>query len=247
MSSSVTRAVRILELLAHNDKPMSLTKIAGALAIPKSTAYTILRDLTAESFVTMTAQSAYTVGLKAFEVGSAHLRASGVVGVVAPELVRLTRTLNVTSHYAILDGVDAVYLCKEDPPGLGVQLASSVGARLPSHVTAVGKTCLAWLPDQEVAGRVDLKVRGVNGERISLKQLKSELATIREQGFATDDAQASVGIQCVAAPVFDLAGYKGAIGVSFLRGTVESIAAVAAQVRAASERTSTLLGGSHPE
>ena len=247
MTSSVTRAVRILEFLAHNDKPMSLTKIAGSLAIPKSTAYTILRDLAAESFVTLTAPSAYSVGLKAFEVGSAHVRASGVVGVVAPELVRLTRTLNVTSHYAILDGTDAVYLCKEDPPGLGVQLASSVGARLPSHVTAVGKTCLAWLADPAVAGHVDLKIRGVNGERATLKQVKTELAMIREQGFATDDAQASVGIQCVAAPVFDLSGFKGAIGVSFLRGTIESIETVAAQVRAATERTSALLGGSHPE
>jgi len=246
VSSSVTRAARILVLLAHSDEPMSLTKVAVSLGIPKSTAYTILRDLTAESFVTLTAPSSYTIGLKAFEVGSAHLRASGVAGVIAPELVRLTRDLNVTSHFAILDGADAVYLCKEDPPGLGVQLASSVGARLPSHVTAVGKICLAWLPQDELPRHVDLKVRGVDGDRLTLKELRGELALVREQGFATDDAQASVGIQCVAAPVFDLVGYKGAIGVSFLRGSVDSLDAVATQVRAAGERTSTLLGGRHP-
>ncbi|MFI9605025.1 IclR family transcriptional regulator C-terminal domain-containing protein [Streptomyces sp. NPDC052043] len=88
------------------------------------------------------------IGLKAFEVGSAHLRRVGVTGIVAPELSRLTRALGVTSHYAILDHTDAVYLCKQDPPGLGIRLASSVGARLPSHLTAVGKACLAWLAEE---------------------------------------------------------------------------------------------------
>ena len=246
MSSSVTRAVHILELLAHSDKPMSLTKVATALDIPKSTAYTILRDLAAESFVSLAAPSAYTIGLKAFEIGSAHLRASGVVGVVAPELVRLTRSLNVTSHYAVLDGTDAVYLCKEDPPGLGVQLASSIGARLPSHLTAVGKACLAWIPDEQLPDHVELRLRGVDGERITLKQLRIELAVIRQQGFATDNAQASIGIQCVAGPVFDLSGFTGAIGVSFLTGSVASIETTAAQVREATARTSQFLGAGHP-
>lgn len=245
MSSSVTRAVHILELLAHSDKPLSLTQVASSLGIPKSTAYTILRDLTAEAIVSLAAPSTYTIGLKAFEIGSAHLRSRGVIGVVAPELVRLTRSLNVTSHYAILDRTDAVYLCKEDPPGLGVQLASSVGARLPSHITAVGKACLAWLPEAELVDHVELKVRGVDGERVTLKHLRTELSVIRQQGFATDDAQASIGIQCVAAPVFDLSGLTGAIGVSFLRGSVESIESTASLVRAATARTSQVLGGGH--
>ena len=145
MSTSVVRAARILDRLAHSQTPMTLAEIASELDIPKSTAYTILRDLASESFVTVSSPAAYSIGLKAFEVGSAHLRASGTAGAVAPELARLTRALNITSHYAVLDGTEVLYLCKEDPPTLGIQLASAIGARLPSHLTAVGKACLAWL------------------------------------------------------------------------------------------------------
>src|SRR3954463_7003456 len=130
--------MRILDLIAHSEKPMTLSRIAEALDIPKSTAHGILRELSKESFVELVEPAAYAVGLKAFEVGAAHLRRTSVVGFVAPELVRLTGILTMTSHYAIIDGTDVVYLCKEDPPGLGVQLASSIGARLPSHLTAVG-------------------------------------------------------------------------------------------------------------
>ena len=223
MSTSVVRAARILDRLAHSRTPMTLAEIASELDIPKSTAYTILRDLASESFVTVSSPPAYSIGLRAFEVGSAHLRASGTAGAVAPELARLTRALNITSHYAVLDGTEVLYLCKEDPPTLGIQLASAIGARLPSHLTAVGKACLAWLEADCLPGHVELATRGADGQTISLPALTAELAQIRVQGFATDDAAAAAGIQGVAAPVFGLTGLKGAIGVSLLRGSAASL------------------------
>ncbi|MEV4254739.1 IclR family transcriptional regulator [Spirillospora sp. NPDC049652] len=237
MSTSVVRAMRILDLLAHSDEALTLTEIADRLGIPKSTAHGILRDLVAESFVAPSKPAAYGIGLKAFEVGSAHLRRVGVAGVVAPELARLTRALGVTSHYAILDRTDAVYLCKEDPPGLGVRLASSVGARLPSHLTAVGKACLAWLEPQARAEHV------ADRPREEVEGLDAELAEIRARGHATDDGRVATGITCVAAPVFDPAGCRGAVGVSYLPGPASDVEAIAGEVRAAAARTSALLGG----
>ncbi|HEY6310525.1 MAG TPA: IclR family transcriptional regulator [Streptosporangiaceae bacterium] len=244
MSTSVVRAARILDRLAQSQTPMTLAEIAGELDIPKSTAYTILRDLASESFVTVSSPPAYSIGLKAFEVGSAHLRASGTAGAVAPELAHLTRALNITSHYAVLDGTEVLYLCKEDPPTLGIQLASAIGARLPSHLTAVGKACLAWLEPDYLPGHVELATRGADGQTICMPDLTAELAQIRVQGFATDDA--AVGIQCVAAPVFGLTGLKGAIGVSLLRGSAPSLDPVADDVKTAAARATIALGGTTP-
>jgi DNA-binding IclR family transcriptional regulator len=249
MSTSVVRAARILDRLAHSQTPMTLAEIASELDIPKSTAYTILRDLASESVVTVSSPPAYSIGLKAFEVGSAHLRASGTAGTagaVAPELARLTRTLNITSHYAVLDGIEVLYLCKEDPSTLGIQLASAIGARLPSHLTAVGKACLAWLEADCLPGHVELATRGADGQTISLPDLTAELAQIRVQGFATDDGTAAAGIQCVAAPVFGLTGLKGAIGVSLLRGSALSLDPVADDAKTAAARATIALGGTTP-
>src|SRR5271166_2690137 len=237
MSTSVVRAARILDRLAHSQTPMTLAEIASELDIPKSTAYTILRDLASESFVTVFSPPAYSIGLKAFEVGSAHLRASGTAGAVAPELALLTRALNVTSHYAVLDRTEVLYLCKEDPPTLGIQLASAIGARLPSHLTAVGKACLAWLEADWLPGHVELATRGADGQTISLADLTAELAQIRVQGFATDDG---------AAAVFGLTGLKGAIGVSLLRGSAPSLDPVADDVKTAAARATIALGGITP-
>lgn len=236
-TTSVVRAVRILELLAHSEKPMGLSKIGAALDIPKSTAHSILRDLVSESFVEVSETIAYSIGIRAFEIGSAHLRTVGTVGLVASELGRLTSALGVTSHYAVLDQADVVYLCKQEPSGLGIQLASSIGARLPSHVTAVGKSALAWLDPQQITPHIDLS------DGITRADLDAELEQVRQRGYSTDDGASAAGIQCVAAPVFDVTGPKGSIGTSFLMGANQSLDIIISEVQDAAARASARLGG----
>ncbi|MFI8786441.1 IclR family transcriptional regulator [Streptomyces sp. NPDC055105] len=236
-STSVTRALRILTLVAHADKPVTLKQIAEDLEIPKSTAHGILRDLTQERFIDACEPVGYTVGLKAFEVGAAHLRIAGVSGVISSELVDLSRTLDLTAHYAVLDGTEAVYLYKQDPVNAGIQLASSVGARLPSHLTAVGKCCLAWLRSEDVPEHVHTTRAEDPG------RLREELLRVREHGHATDDGQVASGVQCIAAPVFDPAGPRGAVGISFLKGGFPDLNTATEAVRRSAARLTAKLGG----
>lgn len=170
------------------------------------------------------------------------MRHGNMTSVVAPQLVQVTRALEMTSHYAVLDGPDAVYLCKEDPPWVGVQLASALGARLPALITAVGKACLAWLSPGELAGHA----RAADGSKLNDKELaeiQRELEDIRTSGYSADNGATARGIQCIAAPVFDVDGIRGSIGVSYLRDDdLDGDTIIAAVVDAAS-RTTNLLGG----
>lgn len=237
MSTSVLRALKILELLSVSDKPLPLTRIAEQLDIPKSTTHAILRALASREFLEVTEHASYSIGLRAFEVGAAHLRSNDAVDIVIPQLAEITKTLGITSHYAILDGSDAVYLCKQDPPGLGIRLASSVGARLPAHVTAVGKAALAWLPGDELAAHfpagTDL---GQDG------RIPAELAEVRERGYSFDDGETASGVRCLAAPVFSPSGPPAAIGVSYMLGSTLDAGDVAVQVMNAAKRLTQLLG-----
>lgn len=241
MSTSVLRALEILDLLSKADKPMPLTPIAEQLGIPKSTAHTILRALASREFLVVSEHASYSIGLKAFEIGAAHLRSVSALDIVTPQLVELTHALGVTSHYAILDATDAVYMVKEDPPGLGIKLASSVGARLPAHLTAVGKASLAWLPEGELASHLP-KAAGARRGGKTLEGLAEELAKVREKGFSLDDGDTAVGVRCIAAPVFNPSGPPGAIGVSYLLGSPLELSAAAAQVVLAAERSTAQLG-----
>lgn len=230
--SSVVRALRVLDLLAHEPRPVRLAEISVRLGIPKSTAHGILRDLVAEGFADQPEPAAYTVGIKAFEVGAAHVRSRGLEGSVLVELVRLSRRLEVTAHYAVLDGGDVVYLAKEDAPGLGVRLASAIGARLPAASTAVGKAAIGALDPAALE------------DYAHAHPLPSgtELAAVRRDGWARDDGDTATSVVCVAAPVRSATGPAGAVGVSFLKGSLDEQEVVTAVLEAAARVTVTLGG-----
>lgn len=241
MSTSVERAMAVLELLAASDEALTPAVVAQRLEIPRSTAYKILRTLVDRDFVAVEDGNTYVVGLRAFEVGAAHIRRGNVVDTVAPQLTRVTQSLGVTSHYAILDGGDVVYLYKEDPPAAAIRLASSLGVRLPASVTAVGKSCLAWLPEKDISVFVEDYVNGGPGP--SATELLEELTVVRERGFSTDEEDTASGIRCVAAPIFDFSGPRGAIGVSHMVTSSLEEERVATTIKDAADVVSAALGG----
>jgi DNA-binding IclR family transcriptional regulator len=225
VNNSVARALRLLELIADNDGvPMRLSALAAAIEAPKSSVHTILKSLVARRFLEPTDDGGYWLGIRAFEVGAAYSRHMSPTRAVHAELVELSHELRVTAHFAILDGPGVLYIEKEDPPGPGIRLASAVGARLPAHLTAVGKAALAFSGDAALA-QVD------------------ELAIVRRSGYAVDDGETAAGICCVAAPVFDARQRCcGSVGVSYLVSGGLSAEIVAREVRAAAQRTSKRLG-----
>lgn len=227
---SVSRALSILELLATAREPRALKDLAAELDLPKSSALVLLRALEQHEFVDKDDQGRYSVGLRAFEVGSAYRRVMTTARAAADQLKDLTAQLGVTAHFAVLDGDDVIYLAKEDPPDLGVRLASFVGARLPAAVTAVGTAQLAHHPERPelLAAYPDLA-----------KRIRDTL----EKGYAVDEGAVLTGVRCVAAPVNDDRGCCGAIGISYLAHSDADIEAIAARVMEAAAVVSTRLGG----
>ncbi len=227
-SRSVLRAVDILELLASEQRSLGLAQIANSLGIPKTSCLVLLRALDARGFVKKDVDGVYGLGLRSFEVGAAYLRAVTPVSATAAELLLLAQELATTSHFAVLVEDEVVYLAKQDPPGSGVRLASSLGARLPAWTTAVGRAQLAFsslrfpTPSQEMA---------------------KKLEEVRCRGFAVDDGETAIGICCVAVPVFDVNGCCGAIGVSYLSQGGPDISLVASRLVTSAKRASADLGG----
>jgi DNA-binding IclR family transcriptional regulator len=224
-SRSVLRALEILELMASLDAPMSLARIAKEMDIPKTSCLGLLRALSAHDFIRQDENGSYGLGVRSFEVGAAYLRSMTPTRAVAGELRALTERLGMTSHFAILDGDEVVYLAKHDPPGSGVRLASALGARLPATTTAVGKAQLAFTRRAAESGGT------------------SPLTEVRTRGYAVDEGTTAAGIRCVAAPVFDVTGCCGAIGVSYLAQDGAPVTEVCEPVMAAARRVSAELGG----
>ena len=229
---SVERAVLVLRLLADRGT-LGLAEIARRLAVPKSSAADVLRALVVGDFVAQDPEGRYRLGLGAFEIGAAYLRAMTPTASVEPELRALTSELSATSHFAVLDGNEVVYLAKHDPPLRGLELASALGARLPAATTAVGKVQLAFLSVHDAEEPLD-------------SSSFLEFARIRALGYALDEGGSTPGLTCVAAPVFSASGCCGAIGVSTLVRGHPPLQAMIEAVAAAAARATLHLGGLRP-
>lgn len=201
---AVLKALLILEELAASDAPRSLKDLSARTCLPKSTVYAILATLEARRYVERDPAGAVRLGLKAFEVGSAYTRDISLTEAFHQTARRLVAESGETIQLAILDGADVVYIAREDGTQ-PVRLFSFVGKRLPAHATALGKVLLAALLDPSLDSLLSERpLRKLTARTISsIHKLKSELATVRERGYAHDDEETADGLQCLAAPIFD--------------------------------------------
>jgi DNA-binding IclR family transcriptional regulator len=88
-----------------------------------------------------------------------------------------------------------------------VRMHSRIGSRQPAHCTAVGKVFLAHAAEEIVEKVIASGLPSRTDRTITSPQrLRTELGTVRLQGYAVDDIENEPDIRCVAAPVFDHGG-----------------------------------------
>lgn len=226
MSRSVERAGAVLRAIAASPAPIGLAALTRQLNIPKSTLFGILASLQVHRFV-VSKPEGYAIGAGAFEVGSKYTAFGDLHSTAAPVLKMLTNQLEVTSHFAVLDGDEVLYVLKQDPPNARLKLASSIGIRLPANETAVGKAQLASTEHKDLA-----KSAGMG---------EAEWQQIREDGYAVDEGMTAPGVRCVASPVYDNGSCLGAIGISKWLDPSEDVPRIAQVVRDAANSISQLL------
>ena len=108
-----------------------------------------------------------------------------------------------SSHIAILDRQEVVYLKKEDSPNR-VQLLSHVGRRNPAHCTASGQAILAYLDPAYIEQLFAHGLKPVTRHTIvSISELQRRLAAVRQQGVSVSKGEFLEHIISVGAPIFN--------------------------------------------
>jgi len=206
-SQSARRTLRLLAHLAEAG-PSSLSSVALALGINKSTAHRFLSALVEEGWVKqVSATRDYVLTPKILQVGALVLDRMEVRSEVRPYLELLSRTTSETVHLGVLDGFEVAYVDKVEGDG-AVKMASRIGGRGTCHSTGMGKVLLASRPEREWARYVD-EVGLVHRTARTFTEPQAfydELRRIRRDGYAVDDVENEEGIRCLAAPIRDRDG-----------------------------------------
>jgi len=202
---SLVRALRLLQEVADAGDGITLTEVANRVGLPVSSAHRLLSTLQLEGFVRFDGErTLWFVGVKAFTVGNAFLRARDLVQVARPYMRGLMEQCDETVNLAVEDGGQIIYLAQIECRQMMRALASP-GARVPMHSSAVGKVLLAYmnpLLQQPLLDRMKLE-RFTANTITGRERFLRTLAEIRAQGYGFDDEEHAVGLRCVAAPIFN--------------------------------------------
>lgn len=204
----IVKAVGVLDLFSLERPEWGVSEIARELSIPKSTACEILISLTDQRLLQRSGRGRYRLGWKLFELGQTLLNTTEFRAEARKAMNELVEQWGETAHLAVLDGVEVVYLEKMQPKPAVRILISHTGVRLPAHCSGVGKVLLASENWEDVAAQLEEKeVEALTPATITNPDaLSEELETVRERGYAYDMEETTVGLCCVAAPIWDYSG-----------------------------------------
>lgn len=245
------QVLAILTLLARRGEPLAAASIATQIGLARSTTYRLLDTLVEAGYVVHLAEERrYGLGMAAHELGSAYTRQAPLQRLARPLLAALVQATGHNGHFVALHGADVLYLLEERHPGRP-SLVTDVGVRLPAHLTASGRALLAGLSTRQIsalypsaAALVQRDGRGFT----KVSQLRSELAAVRQRGFALEEGEVSPELSSVAVAAVDHVGHPAAsFAVTYRHEEVDASERerLVTAVRRAAAVLTTRLAGSH--
>lgn len=247
MADSTTRLFQIIEFLACSKDWVSLRTMARELHISAASAYRGLNSLKELGYVRQHPQdSKYQLTLKIAWISAQVLENVQLRQIAHPFLQNLTSLTNETTHLAVLEDREFVYIDKVDNTQ-AMRMRSRVGQRGQLHCTAAGKSMLAFMPGNDATALVKrLKFAPVTDNTITdPAKFLDHLTKVRRLGYAVDDEENELGIRCIGSPIYDHAGrLAGALSISgwTITMTRERIPQLAPELMQTCQRISNELG-----
>jgi len=243
LAPAVTRAAAILDLLAENGSVAAgPSELARRLGLPKSSIANICGAL-ADAGLARRVGTGFTLGRKLAELGGAYLTSVDLVQEFYEACAELPTGSEETVQLAVLDDTEMTYLARHDGKQ-PVRLTSQIGRRLPASVTATGKAALASIDEAEIRRRFHGRElpKLTSRSLATVDALVTELAAVRERGYAMDDEETVEGVVCFGIAIPGRRPGEGPYAASItllkVRATAERVPALVDDLRLLARRMS---------
>lgn len=207
-SRSIQRAVGILEMLLRRDEPLGVAEIAQGLSMPRSTAYLIVKALSAARYVEPSGTGGkFYLGPKLFELGMAYGNKMDLSKEGGPIVKKLRDATGETVQLSILESDMLLVLMKEEG-SQPIRIVSRVGSRVPINWAAGGRLIVADFDDDQLRSMLRKTVRPspTGNATTDVERLVRQVRRCREQGYSIEIGETNDHAGCVAAPVVDASG-----------------------------------------
>lgn len=204
VSSTTLKALRVLEAVAAEPRPLALADIARATALDKSAAHRMLATLLAAGYVRQDDESRrYSLSYRVVSLSRNLLADNEVIRLARETLEAISSETGEGVHLAVLDGMETVLVQRVKGSQL-VAVDFQVGDRSRLHCTSIGKALLAYQSEDEIERVIEAGLPALTANTITdPAALRRELRQVRERGYAIDDHELYDYMRCIAVPVFE--------------------------------------------
>ncbi len=244
--SAVVTTLSIMEAMVDHGEPIGVSELAKIVGANKPRTYRHLRTLVQRQYVMQDAETDnYFLTQKLFHLGQSI--AAGINFVkearrIMPELRQQTgQTVSIGQVEG--GGVRILDILKHRS---AIEITTPPGTLFDFHSSAQGKVALAFGPahllDEVVKKKLKRRTQYTN---INPKSLAAEVAVVARNGWAVAPEEALMGVNALAAPIFDAASEL--VGTITIVGSIQHLpaqpdSAVIAAVRSAAAEISARLG-----
>ena len=191
--SVLDRFIAILEIVRESHGSTTITQLALATGIPKSTVSRLVADLVRKRYLTRT-EGGVAIGLRLFELGARASTPRRLGAAALPVLAELFKATGEHINVAVQEGHDMLSVISVR--GRLRPAPSRAGVRVPSVTTALGKAVLAFTADESTLRDLMTEL-----DPPARHMLERELAGVRTSAVAVDRCETFPGVIGVASPI----------------------------------------------
>ena len=206
INRTTERSVQILQIIAKSNEGLEMDEICERLSIPRTSCYDILVTLVHLGMLEVNTgvKRSYKIGLNAYRIGMSYMNNRNTSEIIAPALKELSKELQKTCFFGVLEGGKIVYISKFEPENPIITTAT-IGTKNPIYNTSLGKAILSSMSDEEIKGilsGIELK-QATRFTITDREELIKNIELVRVRGFALDERELEEHMECVGVPIFD--------------------------------------------
>ena len=204
---ALRHGLEILRLLSSEQTPLGAPDIVRRLSLPRASAFRLLHTLESMNFLVADGDRKFRLGPAVLGLGFGYLASDDLIEVAQPILRKLRDTTGLSSHRAILDGSEVVYVVRHAARST-ISSSVRVGTRFPVHATVMGRML--------VCDFTHAQLRAIYPEDrlpcftpqtpATIGELAFLLRDDKARGYAVSQSFFETGVSTVAAPVRDSSG-----------------------------------------
>lgn len=199
---SVSTMFAVLEVIRNNG-PMGVTDLSRELDMSKGGVHRYLKTLVNEGYA-VNEEGTYDLGLR-FLMLAGHVRQSFPHNdLIEEKVTELVDETGQRAQFLAEQHGQGIYLYRERASH-AAKFEAAIGKTVALHTTAAGKAILAHMSRERVDEIIDTHglVAKTENSITDPDVLFETLETIREKGYAVNEAEHLTGVHAIGVPVFD--------------------------------------------